>query len=164
MRFFEDIEVGSEEQIGAYTFTAEEIKRYAAKYDPQPFHVDEEAARQSHFGALCASGWHTAAIWMKLMIAHRAKEILETMNGDASHMGPSPGFDDMRWIRPVYVGDTISYTSRITDKRLLTSRPGWGLVMHENSGVNQKGEQVFSFRSSVLVGLRGAAAAPKVAG
>ncbi len=62
MRFFEDIEIGVTEQLGSYTFTAEEIKRFAAKYDPQPFHMDEKAAAESHFGALCASGWHTAAV------------------------------------------------------------------------------------------------------
>ena len=157
MKFFEDIETGVEEPVGSYTFTTQEIKAFAAKFDPQPFHMDEEAARRSHFGRLCASGWHTAAVWMKLMIAYRASQIEEAMNGERGHLGPSPGFEDLRWIKPVYAGDTISYTSMIEDKRLLATRPGWGMVSHVNWGVNQNGEKVFSFRSRVLVGTRATA-------
>lgn len=156
MRFFEDIGIGAVEALGSYTFTTEEIKRYANQFDPQPFHVDEEAAKASHFGALCASGWHTAAIWMKLMIAHRKREMEATRNADGPQapLGPSPGFDDMKWLKPVYTGDTITYSSRISAKRTLGSRPGWGLVSQHNEGVNQNGEIVFSFTGHVLVGLR----------
>lgn len=156
MRFFEDIEIGTEEAIGSYLFTADEIKRFAAKFDPQPFHTDEEAAKQSHFGALCASGWHTAAIWMKLMIAHRKRELVATQAEDQQQapLGPSPGFDNMKWLKPVYVGDTISYSTQVSAKRKLSSRPGWGLVSANNAGVNQDGDVVFTFTSHVLVGLR----------
>ncbi|PTW54963.1 acyl dehydratase [Breoghania corrubedonensis] len=160
MKFFEDIEIGVEEHLGAYTFTAEEIKAFAAKFDPQPFHMDEEAARQSSFGGLCASGWHTAAIWMKVMIAYRKRQMEETTeNGDNGHRGPSPGFEDMKWLKPVYAGDTVSYTAKVVSKRPLATRAGWGLVSHDSAGVNQHGETVFSFRSHVLVGCRSAVAA-----
>lgn len=157
MRFFEDIEIGVQEHIGEFTFTAEEVKAYARKFDPQPFHIDEEAAKRSHFGALCASGWHTAAVWMKLMIAHRKRQIaaMAAENVPRAPLGPSPGFNDMKWLKPVFAGDTISYSSCISAKRLLNSRPGWGLVSATNGGVNQHGEEVFSFTSHVLVGLRG---------
>ncbi|AXS41458.1 MaoC family dehydratase [Breoghania sp. L-A4] len=158
MRFFEDIEIGSEEALGSHTFTADEIKAYAAKFDPQPFHLDEEAAAKSHFGGLCASGWHTAAIWMKLMIAHR-KRLIEENPPEAgarqAPLGPSPGFDDMKWLKPVYVGDTVRYSTRVASKRRLSSRPGWGLVSAANAGINQNGDTVFTFTSHVLVGLRG---------
>ncbi|WP_319775422.1 MaoC family dehydratase [Breoghania sp.] len=154
MRHFEDIELGVETQIGAHTFTAEEIKAFAAKYDPQSFHTDEEAAARSQFGALCASGWHTAAIWMKLVLEKRNREFAEDPDRDGSHMGPSPGFENMKWTRPVYVGDTISYSTKPVSKELLPKRPGWGIVTSENAGVNQHGERVFEFTARVLVGCR----------
>lgn len=157
MRFFEDVVIGEAEAIGSHTFTAEEIVAYAAEFDPQPFHMDEQAAKDSHFGALCASGWHTAAVWMKTMLAYRRKRLEEAGQTDArgAPVGPSPGFDDMKWIKPVYAGDTINFTARICAKRKLSSRPGWGLVSQHNEGHNQNGDLVFSFTSHVLVGLRG---------
>lgn len=156
MRFFEDIEIGSKEDLGDYLFEAEDIKAYARQFDPQPFHMDEQAAEASHFGRLCASGWHTAAVWMKLMIAHRRKLAAATQDdaGPRAPLGPSPGFDDMKWLKPVYAGDTIAYSSTVAAKRKLNSRPGWGLVSAHNEGVNQHGEVVFSFTSHVLVGMR----------
>ncbi len=157
MRFFEDIEIGTEEPLGSHTFTADEIKAYAARFDPQPFHLDEEAAARSHYGRLCASGWHTAAVWMKLMIAHSKRQLDENPpepGVDHAPLGPSPGFDDLKWLKPVFAGDTISYSTRLTSKRRLGSRPGWGLVSANNAGVNQNGETVFSFTSRVLVRLK----------
>jgi acyl dehydratase len=154
--FLEDIEIGGEEALGSYEFTRDAIVRFAKQFDPQSFHVDEEAARQSHFGALCASGWHTAAGWMKCYVAfnehHRGER---RARGEAiPAIGPSPGFENLRWPKPVYAGDVIAYRSQVTDKRALKSRPGWGLLASLNEGVNGKGENVLSFEGRVLVQMR----------
>jgi acyl dehydratase len=105
--FLEEIEIGSEEMLGSYQFTREAILAFAKRFDPQPFHLDEEAARRSHFGALCASGWHTAAAWMKCYVAfndHHRRE--RKARGEAvPAIGPSPGFENLRWLKPVYPGD-----------------------------------------------------------
>ena len=74
MKFWEDIAVGERAELGRHTFTAEDIKAFARRFDPQPFHLDEAAAARSHFGALCASGWHTASMWMRLMVEYQNRE------------------------------------------------------------------------------------------
>lgn len=156
--FYEDLEIGRRETVGDYRFTRERILSYARRYDFQPFHVDEEAARASHFGALCASGWHTGAAWMGTYVRHyqAIRESRTPPHGRWPAIGPSPGFENLRWPRPVYVDDTVTYGFEIADKRILTSRPGWGLVTIDAEGRNQDGELVISFRSKVLVE-RGAA-------
>ena len=153
MKFFEDIRVGEVSDLGRHTFTAEDIKAFAARFDPQPFHLDEAAAARSHFGRLCASGWHTACVWMRLMIDHRRREDEERRaRGEAvGRLGPSPGFRDLEWLKPVYVGDTISYGTEVVEMRPLSSRPGWGMIFVRNTGVNQRGEPVISFVSSAFV-------------
>ena len=153
MKYFDDIEVGDRMAIGSHTFTADEIKDFARQYDPQPFHVDEEAAKRSHFGALCASGWHTAAMWMRLRILYGRRDDAERIargEGNAT-LGPSPGFREMKWPKPVYAGDTISYASEVIEARPSQSRPGWGLIHVRNTGTNQKGEPVLSFISTAFV-------------
>jgi acyl dehydratase len=159
MKFFEDIAVGERIEIGRHSFTAESIKAFARVYDPQPFHVDEEAAARSHFGALVASGWQTAAVWMRLMVEHHRRESDEMRaRGEAvAELGPSPGFRELKWLRPVYVGDTITYSTEIIEARASKSRPGWGLMRIRNSGVNQKGEPVISFISTAFVQRRNGA-------
>ena len=122
--YFEDMEIGDKLVIGSYTFRAEEIKAFAGKFDPQSFHLDEEAAKQGLFGRLCASGRHTASVWMKLMVTYYYADPRNAW----PRFGPSPGFRDMKWIKPVYVDDTITYTSRVISKRNLASKPGWGLM------------------------------------
>lgn len=152
--YFEDIQVGQQTQLGNHTFTSDEITRFARKYDPQSFHMDADKAKDSHFGQLVASGWHTAAVWMKLMVTtHRdALRRSHPLNPDEPmKFGPSPGFTDLKWHRPVYVNDTISYTSRVTSKRLLSSRPTWGLVESQNEGINQDGTLVFSFKGKIFM-------------
>lgn len=153
MKFFEDIEVGEKFEVGSHTFGAEEIKRFAARFDPQVFHMDEAAAARSHFGALCASGWHTASVWMRLMVEHiRHDDAARRARGDGvAALGPSPGFRELKWLKPVYVGDTIKYSVEIVETRTSNSRPGWGLISLRNTGVNQKGEPVISFVSVVFV-------------
>ncbi len=153
MKFFEDIGVGERDELGTYTFTAEAIKSFAARFDPQSFHVDEAAAAKSHFGALCASGWQTASVWMRLMIEHqRRDDEARVRRGEAiARLGPSPGFRDLKWLKPVYVADTISYSTEVIDKRPSGSRPQWGLVTLRNTGSNQRGELVISFVSVAFV-------------
>lgn len=146
MSAYAAIAVGDIHDYGSHTFTAEEIKTFAGAFDPQPFHIDEEAGRDSQFGGLVASGWHTAAMMMKLRVAYmtRAVETARALNAPAVRFGPSPGFDDLKWLKPVYAGDTISYVDKVVAKRETRSRPGWAIVSMETTGTNQKGEVVFS--------------------
>lgn len=159
MKFFEDMRVGERYEVGRHTFTAEDIKAFARRFDPQLFHVDEEAAKRSHFGALCASGWHTASIWMRLMIDYhlREDEKLRARGEKVATFGPSPGFRELKWLKPVYVGDTIAYATEILELRASNSRPEWGLISIRNTGVNQRGEPVISFVSASFVQRRGRA-------
>ena len=153
MKFFEDIPVGERSRIGSHSFTVEAIKRCAGAFDPQPFHVDEAAAEKSHFGRLCASGWHTLAVWMRLNIRdmQRNGEEREAAGTPTARMGPSPGFDALQWLRPVYAGDTISFEHEVLSKKASRSRPEWGLISFRNIGRNQAGEDVISFIGHVFV-------------
>jgi acyl dehydratase len=160
MRYFDDISVGDRMELGSHTFTTEDIKTFAEQYDPQAFHMDEAAAATSHFGALCASGWHTVAVWMRLRVDYGKREDAERLaRGEVlAKLGPSPGFRDLKWLKPVYVGDVITYASEVAEKRASQSRPGWGLVFARNTGTNQKGEVVLSFIGSGFVERRPGAA------
>jgi acyl dehydratase len=160
MKCFEDLRVGDYYEVGRHTFTAENIKAFAVRFDPQLFHTDEEAAKRSHFGALCASGWHTASVWMRLMIEHHWREDkeLRARGEPAAIFGPSPGFRDLKWLKPVYVGDTVTYATEIVELRASKSRPNWGLMTIRNTGTNQRGEPVISFVSTSFVQRRGGAA------
>jgi|SRR3954447_16007565 acyl dehydratase len=153
--WFEDLKVGTKTALGSEAFTRDSIIDFARKYDPQPFHVDEEAARSSLFGRLAASGWHTASMWMKRFVDTRAK--FERERGPSSEPmprpGPSPGFTKLSWHRPVYANDTISFASELVDKRVI-SRPGWGLILSHNTGVNQNGTPVYEFTGSAFWPLR----------
>ncbi|KLK93310.1 dehydratase [Microvirga vignae] len=150
--YFEDLVIGETEELGSYRFEPDDIVAFAKQFDPQRFHVDAEAAKNSLFGALCASGWHTASVWMKQMVGHRSRIRANALAHGArpARLGPSPGFTDLKWLKPVYAGDTITYRSTVTGKRVSNSRPGWGLVFHHNSGTNQHGEEVFSFEGMVF--------------
>lgn len=150
--FFEDLEIGDRLDLGSISFTEADIIRFALDFDPQSFHVDPVAAKQSIFGGLIASGWHTGANWMGQMVRNRTAAAMSAMlRGERpARLGPSPGFQHLRWIKPVYAGDTIRYTSAIFEKRISSSRPEWGIVRHYNTGINQKDELVFSFIGSVF--------------
>ena len=145
--YFEDVQTGTVSELGSYGFCEADIVGFAERFDPQPFHVDVAAARRSHFGELCASGWQTGAIWMKLMVAHRQRRLAAARAAGANpaQLGPSPGFKDLRWSKPVYVGDVITCRAVVEHKRETASRPDWGLVFTRNSGTNQHGEEVISF-------------------
>jgi acyl dehydratase len=160
MKFFEDIVVGERAELGSHTFTADDIKRFARRFDPQPFHVDEAAAARSHFGALVASGWHTASTWMRLMVEYQRREddARRARGEPVAGLGPSPGFRDLKWLKPVYAGDTVTYATEVIETRTSNSRPQWGLMSIRNSGVNQKGEPVISFISVAFVQRRTEAA------
>ena len=153
MNFFENLTIGERHDLGVCTFTAEIIKSFAARFDPQSFHMDEAAAAKSHFGALCASGWQTASVWMRLMVEHQRRddEDRRRRGEPVAKLGPSPGFRDLKWLKPVYVADTISYAMEVKDKRASKSRPEWGLVTFLNTGSNQHGELVISFVSVAFV-------------
>ena len=156
MNYFEDIEIGARREIGRHTFTADEIKTFAAAHDPQPFHVDEKAAAISQFGRLCASGWHTAGVCMRLLDRRpqTARRRGAGARPDLGAWGPSPGFRDLKWLKPVYVGDTIGFATEPVETRLSQSRAGWGLVTMRHTGTNQHGELVYSIIVSAFVQCR----------
>ena len=153
MRFFEDLEIGARRELGSFTFTAESIKKFAAQFDPQAFHLDEEAGRRSLFGGLAASGWHVGSVCMKLLVADGQRLMKEAAarGEEIVIWGPSPGFRELRWIRPVLAGDTISFSSVIETKRSSEKRPEWGIVQARNTGVNQRGELVYSVLATAFV-------------
>lgn len=135
MRYYEDIEIGTVEEYGEYEVTKAEIKEFARKYDPQSFHVDEEAAKDSIFGELVASGWHTAAIMMHLSV--------EGDDEESAFLG-SFGIDELRWKAPVRPGDTLRRRSEVIEKRLSESQDDRGYVKTQTEGLNQDNEVVIS--------------------
>lgn len=149
---FEDRQLGETYSLGTHTFTRDDIVAFARQFDPQAFHLDEAAGKASLFGGLSASGWHTTAIWIRQFVRFR-QEIEARMRAEGltpAQYGPSPGFKNLRWIKPVLAGDTIEYRGRIIEKRDWKSRPDRGLIVTENQGRNQKGEIVFGIVGQIL--------------
>jgi len=153
MRFYEDMQVGQRREVGSFTFSADGIKSFAAQFDPQPFHLDEAAGRNSLFGGLAASGWHVASVCMKLIVADAQRLARDAVaRGETVAVwGPSPGFRELRWIQPVLAGDTISFASEVESRRASDSRPEWGILQIRNTGTNQRGELAFSFLATAFV-------------
>jgi acyl dehydratase len=153
MEFFEDVKAGVRTVLGRHTFTADEIKAFAQKFDPQPFHLDEAAAARSLFGGLCASGWHSVAMWMRINIDHqqRADAARRDRGEPVAELGLSPGFRDLKWLKPVHVGDTVTYATEVVATRVSNSRPGWGLITIRNTGTNQRSDLVLSFVSTAFL-------------
>lgn len=149
MTLDEYLGIGETITLGSHHFSAEAIKDFARKYDPQPFHTDEEAAKNSVFGSLCASGWHTTAVWMKLNLAHRGRPWDGT--GPKPEFGPSPGFKNLKWLKPVFAGETVTFTRRGLDHRPLASRPGWRMLTIHSEAFDSSGDKVLEFDSAVLV-------------
>jgi len=135
MLYWEDLKDGGAVEMGSHTFTEREIIDFARQFDPQPFKVDPAAAKNSFFKGLIASGWHTCAIAMRLMVD-------KYVNQSAS-LG-SPGLDNIRWLAPVRAGDTISYRRVTTAARVSESKPGIGLVQSRWEATNQRGEKVMT--------------------
>jgi acyl dehydratase len=157
MPFFEDVEIGQRRELGSFTFTAEDIKRFARQFDPQRFHLSEAEGRNSLFGGLVASGWHVASVCMKIIVAdgQRAAREAAARGDTVAVWGPSPGFRELRWLKPVLAGDTLSFASVAETKRASESRPEWGIVQIRFSGTNQRGELAYSFLSSAFAPRRG---------
>src|SRR3990167_356292 len=117
--YFEDFEIGKTIEVGTRTINEEEIIEFATKYDPQPFHVDHDAAEKSVFGGIIASGWQTCSMMMRMMVDGYLR--------DSSSLG-SPGVDEVRWLKPVRAGDTLTVTTTVLDARASASKPDRGVV------------------------------------
>ena len=138
MRYWEDFRVGDVTELGEITVTRDEIVEFARRYDPQPFHVDEEAAREGPFGGLVASGWHTVALFMSMFV----RGVLL----DSASMG-SPGVDELRWTAPVRPGDRLSARVRVTDVQPSSRRSDRGTVFTRSEVLNQDGQVVMTMRA-----------------
>jgi len=145
MVWWEDFTVGERSDMGAHTFAEEEILAFGRQFDPQPFHTDPRAAEGSVFGGLIASGWHTCAVGMRLMV--------ESYVSRTVSLG-SPGIDNVRWLKPVRAGDTLRYWRIVLESRASASRPGVGLVKHRWEAVNQAGDLVLTMEGWGMFGRR----------
>lgn len=143
-RYFEDLVIGNVLETASVTVTEEEIIDFARRYDPQPFHIDKAAAEKSIYGGLIASGWHTAAIAMRLMVDARAQ---------SAGMG-SPGIDELRWIKPVRPGDTLRVRWTLIEARRSRSKPDRGLTRSKCEVFNQNDEIVMTYIGMGLVKCR----------
>jgi acyl dehydratase len=152
MRLTEHHPIDSKVELGSHVFTADEIVRYAKRFDPQPFHVDPEAARHTLFGGLCASGWHTCAVWMRTFVDHWERQAASIRRDglEPPKLGPSAGFKKLQWLRPVFAEDTITFFVTLLDSRPMASKPGWLMNTILCEGFNQDGVAVLRFESSVL--------------
>ena len=146
MRYFEDLEVGTRRAFGVYAVTREEVTAFAERYDPQPFHLSDEAAALTHFGRQAASGWHTCAMAMAMLVEHMASE-------PQAGLG-SPGIDELRWLRPVYPGDTLRCETELLSKRRSASRPEMGLFKSRMTVFNQSDVPVMTFVSNGMIEAR----------
>ena len=143
MRYFEDIAIGAETDFGSYEVTREEVIDFARKYDPQPFHLSDEEAAKTHFGRLAASGWHTCAMTMAVI----ARKVVDD---EQAGLG-SPGVDELRWLKPVYPGDTLRVRGKIIEKTPSRSKPEIGSFRTETIVTNQDEVPVMRFTSIVLI-------------
>jgi acyl dehydratase len=144
--WFENIEVGARESFGHYPVVRDEVIAFAEKYDPQPFHLSDEAAAATYFGRLSASGWHTCAMTMAMIVANMR-------NKGENGLG-SPGMDELRWLKPVYPGDTLRCETEILEKRISANRPGMGIYKTRMTVFNQDDVAVMTFVSNGLIRLR----------
>ena len=145
MRYFEDFAVGQTFDLGSRKLEADEIVAFAREYDPQPFHTDERAAAATPFGGLIASGWHTAAVFMRLYC--------DGLLNDTASLG-SPGVDELRWLHPVRPGDTLTGSLTVLETRPSSTRPNRGTILLGCSLTNQDGVEVLTMRARGLFGRR----------
>lgn len=139
--FFEDFHVGQQNRFGHYAVTENEVIEFAEKYDPQYFHLDHEAAKNSLFGGLCASGWHTAAMFMRMLV--------DSIPAEHGSLG-SPGVEKIRWLKPVYPGYVLSVQGTVKECRLSETKPGVGLVSAFYEIVNQNDDVVMTVESNAF--------------
>lgn len=145
MKYLEDFAVGQVIEFPPRTVSEDEIIAFARDYDPQPFHLDKEAARQSLFGGLCASGWHTAGMMMRMLVDH--------MIGKYASMG-SPGVDQLRWVKPVFPGDTLHLRGEVLEVKPSRSKPDRGVITSRYEMKNQKGETVLTMQAKGMYARR----------
>ena len=143
MLYWEDMEVGSSREFGHYDVTRDEVLEFAHKYDPQPFHISDEAAAKTHFGRIAASGWHTGAMSMRVLVDALSKEPQASLG--------SPGVDELRWLKPVYPGDRLTVSGTIIDKTPSRSKPALGTIRTHTIVTNQNGVDVMRYTSIVLM-------------
>ena len=146
MLYLEDMKTGQKASFGNYRVTRDEVIDFASKYDPQPFHLDDDAAAKTHFGRLSASGWHTAAMTMSMLVEN-------LKNSKQAGLG-SPGLDELRWLKPVYPGDTLRVETELTDVRPSRSRPEMGSIHSLVTVFNQDDVPVMTMKSIGLVATR----------
>ncbi len=147
MKYFEDIVIGEKQSFGSYIVNREEVIEFASKYDPQPFHLDDEAAAQTHFGRLSASGWHTCSMTMAMMVENFKSQKWASLG--------SPGIDELRWLKPVYPGDTLRVEAETLEKRRSASHPEMGITKSLQTVFNQHDVAVMSMVSNGLIKVRG---------
>ena len=148
MKYFEDMVVGTVTQSSrTYLVTREEVIAFAEKYDPQPFHLDDEAAKTTFFGRLSASGWHTGAMAMRVMVD-------TWRDGEPTAGLGSPGIDELRWKKPVYPGDKLRVEMELISKRRMASRPDMGLTKSKQTVYNQDNEVVMTMISNGMIRVR----------
>ena len=145
-RYFEDYVPGSVHQFGSIAVSEAEILEFGRRYDPQSFHTDQDAARQSPFGGIIASGWHTAAMMMRMVVDQYLSHVASLA---------SPGLDELRWTQPVRPGDTLSVRATVLETRASASKPDRGLVRTLFEVLNQRGEVVMSVKAMNMLKLRG---------
>ena len=144
--YFEDLQIGTKSSFGRYEVTREEVLEFAAKYDPQPFHLSDEAAAQTHFGRISASGWHTCAMTMAMLVEN-------LKNSRQAGLG-SPGQDELRWHKPVYPGDVLRVETELLEKTRSRSRPEMGSMRSKIRVFNQNDELVMSMTGIGLIAVR----------
>jgi acyl dehydratase len=152
--WWEDLQPGSVRELGTTSVTKEEIQEFAAKYDPQPFHLDEEAGRRSMFGALAASGWQTCGLAMRLTVDNLLRH---------TDSKGSPGLESLKWLKPVYPGDLLSLRHTIVESRALRKRPDTGMVRARWELFNQHGDKVMEMEGYGFFGRRTPATAEELA-
>ncbi len=151
--YFEDIRVGEVRDLGSHTFERDEIIAFAKAFDPQLFHLSEEAGKASLFGGLSASGWHTASIFIRQVVRsrHVHEAALSAVGKPIAVWGPSPGFRNLAWLKPVLMGDRIEYRNKVIETRALKTRPDRGFVVTLAEGRNQHGIVVFRYTGQMFV-------------
>ncbi len=153
--YWEDLKPGTVHELGSVTTSADAMIAFAQEFDPQPFHVDEEAGEASIFGALCASGWFTCSVAMRLLV--------DGLLRHSSYMG-SPGADNIKWLKPVYAGDTLTLKYTVVDSRPLRRRSDVGMVQAVSELYNQEGAKVMQAEGYTMFARRHPAPAESVAG
>ena len=151
MRYFEDLELGERASFGRYEVTREEVLAFAQRYDPQPFHLSDEAAAQTHFGRLAASGWHACAMTMAMYVEHMEAHPMASLG--------AAGIDELRWLQPVFPGDTLRCENELLEKKASEKRPEMGSTRSRMTTFNQHDEPVLSFVALALMRRRPAVSA-----